>query len=66
MIEREEKIVIDEAGNNIPIKIGREGEERIITIDGVEWVRTNNITHAAVLFNMMREHITEYMTYKKI
>lgn len=66
MIEREEKIVIDEAGNTIPIKISREGEERIITIDGVEWVRTNNITHAAVLFNMMREHITEYMTYKKI
>jgi hypothetical protein len=66
MVEREEKIVIDEAGNTIPIKISREGEERIITIDGVEWVRTNNITHAAVLFNMMREHITEYMTYKKI
>ena len=66
MIEREEKIVIDEAGNTIPIKISREGEERIITIDGVEWVRTNNITHAAVLFNMMREHITEYMTYKKM
>ena len=66
MVEREEKIVIDEAGNTISIKISREGKERIITIDGVEWVRTNNITHAAVLFNMMREHITEYMTYKKI
>ncbi len=66
MNEREENIVIDEEGNTIPIKIRKENEEYIVTIDGVEWVRTKNITHATILFNMMYEHITEYMTYRKI
>lgn len=62
---REENIVIDEVGNTIPIKVREEDGEHIITIDGVEWVRTRNMTHATVLFNMMYEHITEYMTYQK-
>ena len=62
---REENIVIDEVGNTIPIKVREEDGEHIITIDGVEWVRTRNMTHATVLFTMMCEHITEYMTYQK-
>lgn len=65
-MEREEQIIIDESGNTIPIRVREEDGEHIITIDGVEWVRTTNITHATVLFALMYEHITEYMSYRKI
>lgn len=62
-MEREEMIVIDEEGHTIPIKVREENGEHIVTVDGVEWVRTRNITHATVLFSMMYEHLTEYMSY---
>lgn len=58
-------IVIDEAGHTIPVKVFGEGDEHVITVDGVEWVRTKNQMHATVLFNMMADHITEYMNYEK-
>lgn len=64
-MEKEVLIIIDEDGNTIPAKVREEDGEHIITIDGVEWVRTENYMHATVLFNMMVEHITEYMTYRK-
>jgi hypothetical protein len=49
----------------IEVKVEPIGDEHIISIDGVEWVRTNNYVHATVLFNMIADHITEYMHYEK-
>ena len=53
-------------GGTIPISVEENNGIHTITVDGVEWVKTENITHAAVLFNMMADHITEYMDFKKI
>lgn len=40
--------------------------EEDIVIDEEGNTEQKNITHATILFNMMYEHITEYMTYRKI
>ncbi len=65
-IVRAEKIKI--TGGEIPITLcldkGQEGEFYTIDIDGVEWVTTENQMHAVVLFEMMKDHITEYMHYQ--
>lgn len=58
-----EKMIEIANGKQIPVKVWEEDGEHIIAIDGVEWVRTDNRVHAAVLFNMIADHITEYMTY---
>ncbi len=65
-VVKEEKIKIN--GGEIPIRLcldnDDEGEFYAINIDGVEWLVTETQMHASVLFNMMREHITEYMHYE--
>ena len=53
-------------GGTIPIEVKEEKGVHIITVDGVEWVRTESYMHSTVLFNLMCDHITEYMQYKKI
>ena len=67
MVVREEQIKIP--GGTIPITLIRdvdeEGEFFTIEIDGVEWCGSPNKIHAIVLFEMMKDHITEYMNYKK-
>ena len=35
-----------------------------LEVDGVEWLKTKSVMHAAVLFEMMMEHVTEYMHYE--
>ena len=59
---REEKIFITDDAY-IPARIYPDGNEHIIEIDGVEWVRTKNPTHAAVLFQMMVDNIVDYVDY---
>lgn len=49
----------------IPIEVHEEDGEHIISVDGVEWCRTENKVHAAVLYNMMAEHLPEYVNYEK-
>ena len=65
-ILRTEEIKI--TGGEIPITLcqdnDQEGEFYTIDIDGVEWVMTENQMHAVVLFDMMKDHITEYMHYE--
>lgn len=69
MVLREEKIKVYE-GFEIPITL--EGEEIdgdmefTIYIDNVYWVTLENQVHAVVLFELMKDHITEYMHYEKI
>jgi hypothetical protein len=58
------EIVIDK-GFVIPIEVHEEDGKHVISVDNVEWLRTDNKVHAAVLFNMMAEHLPEYMNYAK-
>ncbi len=51
-------------GGIIPITVHEENGLHIIKIDGVKWVETTNQIHAAVLFNMLADHVTEYMQYE--
>lgn len=51
-------------GRTIPITVHEEDGTHIIEIDGVKWVETPNKMHAAVLFNMLADHVTEYMQYE--
>lgn len=57
-------------GIDLPITLTEEtdadGAFYSIEIDGIEWLITENRAHAAVLFQIMQEHITEYMHYKKL
>jgi hypothetical protein len=58
-------VVINDKGDTIPVSVNEENGTHVIKIDGVEWVRTDNYMHATVLLNMISEHITEYVHYKK-
>ncbi len=57
-------------GGAIPITLIKDNDDDgiffSINIDGVEWLYTENKTHAVVMFEMMKDHITDYMNYKKI
>lgn len=65
---RNESIKIQ--GGEIPIVMySNEDEEGVfytIEIDGVEWLASVNRTHAVLLFEMMKDHITDYMHYEKL
>lgn len=67
MVVRQEKIKVTDTFQ-IPISLSKYEEDGepyfVIDIDGVEWLCTENQVHAVVLFDMMREHITEYYNYK--
>lgn len=58
-------VVINDKGDTIPVSVDEENGTHVIKIDGVEWVKTENYMHATVLFNMISEHITEYVHYEK-
>ena len=67
-MEEVRRDLIEIEGGEIPITLSKASDESsfLIKIDGVEWVNTENKTHAVVLFELMKDHITEYMQYKKI
>ena len=54
-----------DAGNglSLPVRLYDSGEDFYITIDDVEWCSTESQHHAMILFTMLKEHVTEYMTY---
>lgn len=56
--------IIQLENGTLPITLKENDAIFIVDIDGVEWFSTVNQTHAIVLFNMMKEHITEYMHYQ--
>lgn len=66
--QRKESIKIK--GGEIPIVLySNEDEEGVfytIEIDGVEWLASVNMTHVVLLFEMMKDHITDYMHYEKL
>lgn len=51
------QIVLDE-------NYDEEGAYYNIYVDGVCWLETENGMHATVLFEMMKDHITEYVHYE--
>lgn len=52
-------------GGIIEIKLLQDEDDiYYITIDGVEWCDTEAEHHALILFELLRDHVTEYMTYK--
>lgn len=53
-------------GGSIPVNVEENNGVHVITIDGVVWVETDNYIHATVLFNMICDHITEYMHYERL
>lgn len=56
-----------ENGGSIPINLyafkNDLGVSYELEIDGVLWFNSYSQMHAQVLYNMMRDHITEYMHY---
>lgn len=64
---QEEPINIE--GGTIPVKLIKEEEEGkalySVTIDNVLWLRTEQLHHAAIIFRLLADHVTEYMTYEK-
>lgn len=65
MVASTKNIVINEKKETIPVHLNIENDTFIVDIDGVEWVRTDNNVHATILYNMIADHITEYMHYEK-
>jgi hypothetical protein len=51
---------------SIPITLSKQGDEFVVSIDSVEWVRTENSVHASILYEVLRENVTEYMEYKAL
>lgn len=70
----EEKVLktdyINIKGGKIPIKLIRflaqEVEFFAVDIDGVEWLETSNQVHACILFELLRDNVTKYMSYTMI
>lgn len=65
-MEQERQIVINENGDTIPIKVEEIDGIHMISVDGIDWVATENYVHATIIFNMMADHLTEYMNYTKV
>lgn len=67
-VQEVRKDFIEIAGGEIPItltKINTNSDKGyMIDIDNVVWVSTENKTHAIVLYELMKDHITKYMHYE--
>ena len=64
---RRESIAIE--GGEIDIVLLRDedpnGEYFLIEVDEVRWLYSDSKIHAIVLFEMMKDHLREYVGYKK-
>lgn len=63
-MEKLREAMLQIIGGSIPITLLRSGDAYRVEVDGILWVETESVTHAAVLFEMMREHLLEYMHYE--
>lgn len=65
---KEDLIKINE-GFEIPIALladkDQNGDFYYVCVDGVPWLYADNRVHAVVLFEMMKEHLTEYVHYEQ-
>lgn len=64
-----EELIQTQEGFEIPIALladkDQNGDFYYVRIDGVPWLYADNRVHAVVLFEMMRDHITEYVQYTR-
>lgn len=51
---------------DIPITLSKEGDIYSVDIDGVVWLKTENLVHSVVMFEMLQDNVTEYVTYRKL
>lgn len=59
---RREPIAIE--GGTIDIVLLQDSDSTyFIEIDGVEWCDTDSLHHAVILFELLRDHVTEKMKY---
>lgn len=56
---------VEGAGFDLPITLEKRGEVYSVKIDGVTWVETESGHHAVIMYELLRKHVTEYMTYIK-
>lgn len=61
-ILRQDKLQIN--NGSMPIALSKDNNCYTVSVDGVEWVKTSNMVHSVVMFEMMKDHITEYMHYE--
>jgi hypothetical protein len=66
---REEEISIE--GGAIPIALWRwiwddQSSSYFVTVEGVEWFTAPALHHAVILFEIMKDHLTDYMHYEKV
>jgi len=66
----QEDYITTENGGRIPLRLYASKDtlepEKITyyaSIDGVKWFDTENVTHATILYAMLKKHVTEYMHY---
>ena len=61
---------LDEDGypiwTDIPITLSKERDIYSVDIDGVVWLNTENLVHSVVMFEMLQDNVTEYVTYRKL
>ena len=66
-----ETLPLEVEGGTIPVQLfedaAEDGKKTIykIGVDDVIWMSTESKFHATILFNMLHEHIKQYMHYKK-
>lgn len=66
---QEESIEIE--GGSIPILLLLENDESgrslyYVEIDGIQWLETDKAHHAAIIFRLLADHVTEHMIYRKL
>lgn len=62
MIQRE---LVEIPGGAIPLTIEALGDEFLISVDGEQWCEARSQRHAVIIFEMLLEHLTEYMHFEK-
>lgn len=67
----QQDFITTEDGGRIPLELYAEKEPEApdgviyaAFIDGVLWYAVENVTHAMILYKLLKEHVTEYMKYE--
>ena len=67
----QETTIHTKTGTRIPLELianKKDGTMELvfsIVVDGKQWAKSDNVTRAFVLFNLMKDHLTEYTDYIK-
>ena len=61
--------LVANVGLNLPIELeetilNEEESYYIVLIDGVEWFTSHSKMHAIILYELLKDHVTEFMHYE--